>query len=131
MNKHGWGLRAELGFLLLFLVCILISTVGLHKFGLLINQAPNDDGFGSSSSINYDFDGLERKVVVAAKNYYNDRYPAGTSDTIVVSVDTLKTKAKKKKPSTFGVSVEVSVVEGQLSRSPERASMGSWAPAGF
>ena len=45
--------------------------------------------------------------------------------------DTLKTKAKKKKPSTFGVSVEVSVVEGQLSRSPERASMGSWAPAGF
>ena len=90
MNKHGWGLRAELGFLLLFLVCILISTIGLHKFGLLINQAPYDDGFGSSSSINFDFDSLERKVVVAAKNYYNDRYPSGTSDAIVVSVDTLK-----------------------------------------
>lgn len=90
MNKHGWGLRAELAFLLLFLVCILVSTIGLHRFGLLINQSPNDNGFGSSSTINYDFDSLERRVVVAAKNYYNDKYPAGNSDTIVVSVDTLK-----------------------------------------
>lgn len=48
--------------------------------------------------------------------------------------DTLKKKkknAKKKKPSTFAVFVEASVVEGQLSKSPERASMGSWALAGF
>ena len=46
--------------------------------------------------------------------------------------DTLKKKkAKRKKPHTFAVFVEVSVAEGQLSKSPERVSMGSWAPAGF
>ena len=87
MNKHGWGLRAELAFLLLFLICILISTIGLHKLGLLAGQNPEN---GTQSTITYDFDELERRVVVAAKNYYNDKYPAGTIDTIVVSVDTLK-----------------------------------------
>ena len=92
MNKNGWGLRAELAFLLLFLICILIATIGLHRMGLLGN---NDSGVYedfssySSGSSSFDYDSLEKQVETAAKRYYNDKYSTG--DTIVVSVDTLKT----------------------------------------
>ena len=44
MNKNGWGLRAELGFLLLFLICLLVSTIGLHELGMF--------GAKDTSSIN-------------------------------------------------------------------------------
>ena len=91
MNKNGWGLRAELAFLLLFLVCILISTIGLHSLGLL------GDGGGkydvseyTIGSGNFDYDELENKVINAAKKYYNDRYPNGNSDTVIVTIKTLK-----------------------------------------
>lgn len=40
-------------------------------------------------------------------------------------------KESMKKHSTFALFSEISVVEGQLSKSPERASMGSWSSAGF
>ena len=90
MNKHGWGLRAELGFLLLFLICLLVSTIGLHELGAF--------GAKDTSSINimdhidgdYNYNALEGKVTQAAKNYYYDRYPEGYTDTVIVSVETLK-----------------------------------------
>ena len=85
MSKKGWGLRAELGFLLLFLVCLLVATIGLHKLGI----------FGTSSTIikndsNYNYTELENKVSEAAKRYYNNNYPNGASDTVIISVNTLK-----------------------------------------
>ena len=92
MNKNGWGLRAELGFILLFLVCLLIATIGLHRLGLLNDKdgAYIDLGEYTSGKGNYDYSGLESTVTAAAKKYYKDNYPNGNSDTIVVNISTLK-----------------------------------------
>ncbi len=88
MNKKGWGLRAELGFLLLFLICILVATIGLQKMGIL--GSGDSDLYSSSSNKKYDYNALENKVVEAAQKYYSNTYPNGAYDTVIVSVDTLK-----------------------------------------
>lgn len=92
MNKHGWGLRVELAFLLLFLVCIIISTIGLHKLGLLATSDGGDMNLKeyTQDSGAFDYDSLEAKVSSAARNYYNNNYPDGSLDTVIVSVSTLK-----------------------------------------
>ena len=35
MNKNGWGLRVELLYILMFLFCLVIATIGLNRLGLL------------------------------------------------------------------------------------------------
>ena len=35
MNKNGWGLRAELLIILLFVICLAVACIGANKFGLL------------------------------------------------------------------------------------------------
>lgn len=88
MNKNGWGLRAELGFLLLFLICLLTATIGLHKLGIF---GSGDNGNSSIELVNKsDYSALEGKLVEASVNYYNNVYPKGSSDTVIVTVDTLK-----------------------------------------
>ena len=60
MNKNGWGLRVELAFLLLFLICLLIATIGLHRMGLLgtDNGIYTDDGT-INESVNFDYNALK------------------------------------------------------------------------
>lgn len=91
MNKNGWGLRVELAFILLFVICIIVSTIGLYRMGLI--------GTGENAYIdlgeytrggNYDYASLEATVAQAGSRYYSDRYPAGLNDTVIVSVKTLK-----------------------------------------
>ena len=67
MNKHGWGLRVELAFLLLFLVCLIIASVGLSQFGLLTQEQEY-----SSPSESYYV--LENEISTAAKKYYKKQY---------------------------------------------------------
>ena len=93
MNKHGWGLRIELAFLLLFLICLLISTIGLHRMGLVGN---NSDGVEEDLSVytrdtgNNNYSALEDRVSTAARKYYSDRYSGYNNDSIIISIDTLK-----------------------------------------
>ena len=35
MNKNGWGLRVELFYILIFLFCLVVATIGLNRLGLL------------------------------------------------------------------------------------------------
>ena len=87
MNKNGWGLRAELAFVILFLICIIISTIGLYRMGLI---GSNNSVFKeSTNNINFDYDSLERRLVNAASEYYKDNYRSN-DDTIVVTTNTLK-----------------------------------------
>ena len=91
MNKNGWGLRVELAFILLFVICIIIATIGLHKFGLLKNDSgvyTDSDGV-VRDNINFDYNALEKRVTESAERYYNDKYD-GHSDTVVVSTTKLK-----------------------------------------
>jgi len=90
MNKNGWGLRAELGFVLLFLVCILFSTIGLQRMGLFGGEEGEGINFDNYTKGNYDYTSLENKVVDAARNYYYTKYPSGLNENIVVSVNSLK-----------------------------------------
>ena len=88
MKKNGWGLRAELGFILIFVICILISTIGLYKMGLF---GGGEDGYIDSDEYigTFDYDALEQRVSSSAKRYYNDIYPNGNHETVIVSVNTL------------------------------------------
>ena len=91
MNKNGWGLRVELAFILLFVICIVVSTIGLHKLGLL----KNDNGVYTDKDeevykdVNFDYNSLENKVSDAASKYYDDNY-GYTNDTVVISTSKLK-----------------------------------------
>lgn len=89
MNKNGWGLRAELGFVLLFLVCILFSTIGLQKMGLFGGEE-SEWSRPNNTTGNYNYTSLENTVVNAARRYYEAKYPSGLNDNVVVSVNTLK-----------------------------------------
>ena len=86
MNKNGWGLRAELGFLLLFLICLLVSTIWLHRLGIF--------GTGEVKSIELvdkeDYATMEHKLLEASLDYYKDTYSNGSNDTVIVTVETLK-----------------------------------------
>lgn len=87
MNKNGWGLRVELFFIFLFLLCLLIATIGLNKFGLLDNGSDNDI-FGNPKNTEKYLE-YEKDLTSAAYNYYNNKYPYGSSDIIIISVGTL------------------------------------------
>lgn len=86
MNKKGWGLRVELGFILLFLVCLLIATLGLNRLGIF-SKSSDEIHIDSGT---YDYVSIENKVTSAAKKYYSVNYPNGSNDTLVVKTDTLK-----------------------------------------
>ena len=85
MNKNGWGLRAELGFILLFLICLIISSIGLSQFGLLKNGKYNNSNSNESYYI------LENDVAASAKKYYNRYYKNGADQTVIIGVKALIT----------------------------------------
>ncbi len=89
MNKNGWGLRAELFYILVFLFCLVIATIGLNRLGLLGHNEnalikPDD------SSEVYSYEPLETKVLEAAKKYYLDNYNGTSEDIVIVRVSTLQ-----------------------------------------
>lgn len=86
MNKNGWGLRAELMFIFLFLFCLLVSTIGLSKMGLL-GDAREDNTIIVTNDDEYKE--IERNVRSAALNYYNNYYSNGTNDTLIININTL------------------------------------------
>ena len=79
MNKHGWGLRKELAFILLFVFCLLIAMVGLSQFGLT-----------EDSSDKTSYKTLENKLTSAALEYYNDKYNSVSGDVVIIKFSTLK-----------------------------------------
>ena len=79
MNKHGWGLRKELAFILLFVFCLLIAMVGLSQFGLT-----------EDSSDKTSYKTLENKLTSAALEYYNDKYNSASGDVVIIKFSTLK-----------------------------------------
>lgn len=89
MNKNGWGLRMELVIILLFVICLLIATIGLSKFGLLRGEG-QIEYYGTDERDTFAYSILEKKIENAAINYYNNKYTSGTNDTVIISTKTLK-----------------------------------------
>ena len=90
MNKNGWGLRVELFYILIFLFCLVVATIGLNRLGFLgenNNALVKPDNSGSET---YSYEPLETKVVNAAKKYYQDMYNGVGDDIVIVRVSTLQ-----------------------------------------
>ena len=86
MNKNGWGLRVELVIILLFLICLAMACIGLNKFGLL---GDNNDPIikePTTENIKLYYEGLEDKLRVATREYYNAKYNDNNEDIFIFIV---------------------------------------------
>lgn len=111
MNKSkGWGLKTELIFLCIFVICLITAIFGLYRMGLLgnLNEAldpnPNDDvrvELRSSNKTNnskkkvisneFSYMDLENQMIEGAKTYILNTYNNELGlDTIIVKVSQLK-----------------------------------------
>ncbi len=90
-KKNGWGLRVELLFIAMFVVCILIAYIGLKSFGL-IGGDKNESGTNTDNTdkSGFDYRQLELKAANAGKQYYLNNPQNMTGDEFIVSVTTLK-----------------------------------------
>lgn len=74
-----WGIRAEFIFILVFVICLLIASIGLNKIGVLGN--PNDLGNNNGKS----YYKLEQTLSQAGYKYYNEKYKSQTDTMIIKS----------------------------------------------
>ncbi len=89
MNKNGWGLRVELVIILLFLICLAIACIGLNRFGLLgENDNPLIKEPTTEDNTVY-YTGLEDKLRVATREYYDAKYDDNTEDMVIIKLSTL------------------------------------------
>ena len=86
MKRNGWGLRVELAFILMFLVCLVFATIMLNRLGLLGSDGYIDN-IGSGS---FSYETLENKLEESAKDYVREFYNGDTSkDMVVIRYNTL------------------------------------------
>ena len=78
-----WGLRVELFFILIFIVCLLISTIGFNKLGIL-----GEPGSFEGNANRYSYRELEQIVSSGALKYYEERY-RNVADTMTIKTSTL------------------------------------------
>ena len=84
MNKNGWGLRMELFFILIFIVCLMIATIGLNKFGIL-----GEKGAFDVNKKTYSYSEMEQLLSSGALKYYKDRYAFESHEEMILSDDVL------------------------------------------
>ena len=70
MNKKGWGLRVELVIILLFVICLVIVSIGLNRIGLL-GENPNAP-IHNVDRETFDYTSLENKLVESTKKYFQN-----------------------------------------------------------
>ena len=81
LNNNGWGLRAELMFILLFLICLLIATIGLIRFGLL---GDDNDIKGNINSPYFSYQTLEIRLNNASIKYFESHVETGNYDGMII-----------------------------------------------
>ncbi len=90
MKKNGWGLRTELLFILMFLMCLVIATIGLNKMGLLGGNSDSIDEFKTDVNSEETYESMEERLNNAAKDYVVKYYGGeNISDSIVVRYSSL------------------------------------------
>ena len=89
MNKKGWWLRVELVIILLFVICLVIVSIGLNRLGLL-GENPNAP-IQDVDRETFDYTVLEKNMVEATKKYFSEYYEYEMNDTeMIVRLSTLK-----------------------------------------
>ncbi len=85
-----WGLRWELCIIIVFILCLLIATFGLNRFGLLSSENSKYVRYiGTEEGDTYSYSDLESKLSQAGRKYYSNYYSKGLSSDTTVSADRL------------------------------------------
>ena len=84
-----WGLRWELCIIIVFIICLLIATIGLNRFGLLSDDSGYIRYIGEESGDTYSYSDLENQIASAGAKYYKHYYSNGISSNTTVSVSRL------------------------------------------
>lgn len=88
MNKNGWGLRVELLIILMFVICLVIVSIGLNRIGLL---GENPDAPLYTEKEDYDYSKLENTLVDASKKYFSEYYEHELNEEeLIIRLSTLK-----------------------------------------
>lgn len=89
LNNKGWGLGTFIVGIGVFAICLLIVVILVHNGAQVLepNYNPNNE---LNSEYDYNYSKLEDKVIIATKNYVNDKYNN------IVDDDTLMTLTIKK-----------------------------------
>jgi len=76
LNKNGWGLVEFFMFLVIFIICLVISAVGFRKLGLVDEnwRFVDDFSFTRKPKPQTNYLTLEEDTVNATKKYINDFY---------------------------------------------------------
>lgn len=93
LNNNGWGLVSFLVFILIFVICLILSALGLKYIGLLDDDWHFVD-FSiltkSKEEIDTSYNILEEKMTSSAKRYINDYYSNNLGlDTLNIKVSSL------------------------------------------
>jgi hypothetical protein len=85
-----WGLRWELCIIIVFIICLLVATFGLNRFGLLSSDSEEYIRYvGEEEGDTFSYSELEKEVSQAGTRYYKSRYSGGLSESVNVDVNTL------------------------------------------
>ena len=92
LNKNGWGLGTFIAFIVIFIICLIISAVGLRQIGLLDEdwQFINIKDFNSGIRTAFNYTDLETKATMAARDYIEKEYNNTLGyDTLSVKIKTM------------------------------------------
>ncbi len=100
LNKNGWGFGAFFAFLIVFILCLLISMWGLQKFGLLDDNFHFFDGNSNTNNKKEEekkpivsYPSLVEKMENATKKYIEKYYENKLGvDTLYIRVSQLKSE---------------------------------------
>ncbi len=84
-----WGLRWELCIIIVFILCLLVATIGLNRFGLLSSDNDYIRYIGEEEGDTFSYSELENKVSQAGSRYYKSYYSRGLSRSTTVSTNKL------------------------------------------
>jgi len=88
LNKNGWGIRAMIAFVCIFILCLILSFIGFSKAGFSSPIPFVEEMNSDKTTTTYDYASVEQKVLAAAKTYVSLELDNKISDnhiTITVS----------------------------------------------
>lgn len=97
MNKHGWGLKNELIFILIFIICLIVAALGLKQLSTTKEFNPNyynnTNTSNGDTQIEYNYKNLEIKLKNSTINYVRDVYNNDLGlDTLIIQANLLRQK---------------------------------------
>lgn len=91
LNNRGWGLGVFLGFLAMFIFCIMVAGINSYRLGLSLenNNIYFDETVENNNESNKK--SLESRIISASMNYKRNNYSnMSNGQTVIVKISKLK-----------------------------------------